>query len=73
MKTQIDKKIVIDLGRQILDRFGDESFIIYIKATKTKLNDYKDYISAYEYNFIQELWKNKKFISGINELKGGKI
>jgi len=61
------------LGLKILEKFGDENFIIYIKATKTKLKDYKDYISAYEYNFIQELWKNKKFISGINELKGGKI
>jgi hypothetical protein len=69
----MEKQLIINLGIKILKKFNEQDFIIYVCSTKTKLKDYKDYISAYEYNFIQELWKNKKFISGINELKGGKI
>jgi len=69
----MEKENIIKLGIKILKKFNEQDFIIYVCSTKTKLKDYKDYISAYEYNFIQELWKNKKFISGINELKGGKI
>ncbi len=70
MKTQIDKKIVIDLGRQILDRFGDESFIIYLKISGSKLKDYADYISKYRAGYILELWKNRKHITRLCKLKG---
>lgn len=66
----MNKKLVIDLGIKILNKFGYDNFIIYIKATKTKLNDYKDYISKFENDFIIELWQNKKYMKRICELKG---
>ena len=66
----MNKKLVIDLGIKILNKFGYDNFIIYIKATKTKLNDYKDYISKFENDFIVELWRNKKYMKRICEMKG---
>ena len=66
----MNKKLIIDLGIKILNKFGYDNFIIYIKATKTKLNDYKDYISKFENDFIIELWQNKKYMKRICELKG---
>ena len=69
----MNKKLIIDLGIKILNKFGYDNFIIYIKATKTKLNDYKDYISKFENDFIIELWQNKKYMKRICELKEGKI
>lgn len=66
----MNKKLVIDLGIKILNKFGYDNFIIYIKATKTKLNDYKDYISKFENDFIIELWQNKKYMKRICEMKG---
>lgn len=66
----MNKKLVIDLGIKILNKFGYDNFIIYIKATKTKLNDYKDYISKFENDFIVELWQNKKYMKRICEMKG---
>lgn len=66
----MNKKLVIHLGIKILNKFGYDNFIIYIKATKTKLNDYKDYISKFENDFIIELWQNKKYMKRICELKG---
>jgi len=66
----MNKKLVIDLGIKILNKFGYDNFIIYIKATKTKLNDYKDYISKFENDFIIELWQNKKYMKRLCKLKG---
>ena len=51
----MNKKLVIDLGIKILNKFGYDNFIIYIKATKTKLNDYKDYILGFIfYKYLSE-------------------
>jgi len=69
----MEKENIIKLGIKILKKFNEQDFIIYVCLTKTKLKDYKDFISAYEFNFILELWRNKKFVSGINHLKGSKL
>lgn len=67
---KIDKQMTVDLGRQILDRFGDESFIIYLKVSGSKLKDYTDYISKYRAGYILELWENRKHITRLCKLKG---
>jgi len=59
------------LGLKILEKFGDENFIIYLKATKMKLKDYSDYISKHNFGYIKEQWQNKKYIAKICGMKGG--
>ncbi len=66
----MEKKNIIILGLKILEKFGDENFIIYLKATKMKLKDYSDYISKYRNGYILELWENRKHIAQICKLKG---
>ena len=41
----MNKKLVIDLGIKILNKFGYDNFIIYIKATKTKLVELKKFLN----------------------------
>ena len=66
----MEKENIIKLGIKILKKFNEQDFIIYVCSTKTKLKDYKDFISAYEFNFILELWRNKKYMKRICEMKG---
>ena len=66
----MEKENIIKLGIKILKKFNEQDFIIYVRATKTKLNDYKDYISKFENDFIVELWQNKKYMKRICEMKG---
>ena len=66
----MEKENIIKLGIKILKKFNEQDFIIYVRATKTKLNDYKDYISKFENDFIVELWRNKKYMKRICEMKG---